>query len=313
MPARLTAMYAVQVTEPGPPSVLAVVEGPDPLPGPGEVVVRVLAATVNPTDLAARAGFTRSGTTPPYVLGWDLAGEVAAAAADVGDLSPGQRVVGMIPWYVAHGRVGAYASHVAVPAEWLVPLPERLDPVVAATVPLNALTADQALDLLDLPSAARLLVTGASGAVGAFAVRLAARAGHEVTAWASSGDEAFVADLGAATTVSGRTPEPPAHGFSSALDAVPVDAPVLPWLADGAAVVTTRPCPAVEAAVAGRGLRHTVVLIRHDRARLAELVAMVAAGDLTTRVDRTLPLAEAAAAHALVEAGGLRGKVVLVP
>ena len=176
-------MRAVVLDRFGGPEVLSLVERPDPVAKPGTVVVRVAAANVNPTDLAARQGFVvGDAVQPPLVLGWDLAGTVEAVGDGVSGHDVGERVVGMIPWYAIGGRIGAYAELVAVVADWVVPLPESLGFAEAATIPLNALTARQALDLLDPAPGSPILVTGASGAVGAFATQLALAAGHEVTA-----------------------------------------------------------------------------------------------------------------------------------
>jgi NADPH2:quinone reductase len=304
-------MRAVVVDRFGGPEVLTVTTVPDPKPEPGTIVVRVLAANVNPTDLAARQGFVIGGPVDlPLVLGWDFAGIVEAIGEGVSDRAVGERVVGMIPWYAIHGRVGAYAELVAADPSWVVPLPSSLDEIEAATIPLNALTARQALDLLAPEPGAEILVTGASGAVGSFATQLAIAAGHPVTAMAGRDDDAFVASL-RATRVLPRDSDPAEVGpFRSVLDAVPLGAPALAAVADGGSIVATRPIPEADAS---RRIRQEVVLIRADHAALETLVAEVAAGRLRTRVARTLPFAEAAEAHRLVEAGGLHGKIVLVP
>ncbi len=162
-------------------------------------MVRVRAANVNPTDLGARQGAGRvTPPDPPFVLGWDVAGQVTGVGEGVEDFQPGDRVVGMAHWYESGGSVGGYAESVAFEAEWLVPLPDGLDYETAATIPLNALTARQGLELLDPRDGCDLLVTGASGAVGSFAVQLAAEAGHRVIAQAGRNDERWPHTLGAA-------------------------------------------------------------------------------------------------------------------
>jgi NADPH:quinone reductase-like Zn-dependent oxidoreductase len=119
---------------------------------------------------------------PPIVPGWDLAGEVTAVGSEARGYRPGDRVVGMIPFGRIGGRVGAYAQAAAVDPGWLAPLSTELDDATAATLPLNALTARQALDMIAAPPGATLLVTGASGAVGGFATQLAVREGLRVLA-----------------------------------------------------------------------------------------------------------------------------------
>lgn len=304
-------MRVIEVSRPGGPEVLQLVERPDPAPGPGEAVVKVEAANVNPTDIGARTGHgPRAMPDPPYVLGWDFAGEVIAVGEGAADVSPGDRVVGMIHWYDNHGRRGAYAEQVAVPADWLVPLPNAVTASAAATIPLNALTASQGLAILDLPAGATLLVTGASGAVGSFAVQLAKDAGLRVIAQASEGDEAWVEGIGADEVLPRDVDFAGVGPVDGLFDAVPVGEAAYAAVRDGGAAVSTRKVPEPDPA---RGIRQQVFLIEPDVARLAQLVDAVAAGWLRTRVDRVLPLADAEEAHRLNEAGGLRGKVVLAP
>ena len=303
-------MRVAEVTALGGPEVLRLAERSEPQPGPGQVVVRVRAATVNPTDLGARAGAGRGGPEPPFVLGWDLAGEIAAAADDVTDFAIGDRVGGMIHWYQQSGALGAYAEAVAVDAGWLVPLPDELDHVIASTVPLNAVTARQGLDLLDLAPSSELLVTGASGGVGSFAVQIAVAGGHRVIAVAGRDDEAWVESLGAAEVLPRGTDLATVGPLPAVFDAVPLGEPALAAVEDGGAIVTTRRTPEADPA---RRLRQRAFLIEPDREALRDAIAQVASGRLRTRVAHVLPLAEAERAHRLVEAGGLHGKVVLVP
>jgi NADPH:quinone reductase-like Zn-dependent oxidoreductase len=302
-------MHVIEVSRAGGPEVLQLVERPDPQPGRGEAVVRVRAANVNPTDLGARQGRgPREMPAPPYVLGWDFAGEVTAVGDGVDQVSVGDRVVGMIHWYDNHGRRGAYAEQVSVPANWLAVLPDGLEETTAATLPLNALTAAQGLDILSLTAGATLLVTGASGAVGAFAVQMAKQAGLRVLAQASDGDEDWVRGLGADDVVPRDADFGSLERVDGLFDAVPVGEDAFAAVRDGGAAVSTRAVPEP-----GRGIRQQVFLIEPDAPRLRTLVAALAAGRLQTRIAQVLPLAEAAEAHRLNEAGGLRGKVLLAP
>ncbi|MGI5211626.1 NADP-dependent oxidoreductase [Plantactinospora sp. CA-290183] len=303
-------MRAVAVTAMGGPGVLRVVEWPDPVPAPGEVLVRVRAACVQPADLATRAGMIPGLPEPPFLPGWDFAGEVVGVGEGVTGHCPGDRVAGMVPWYLTRGTVGAYAEYVAADRDWLVAVPDGIDAATAATVPLNALTARQALDLMALAPGSALLVTGVSGAVGGFAAQLAARAGHRVVGVGSQDDEAWVDGLGLAEVLPRSVDLAEVGPFPAVLDAVPVGPPAAAAVADAGTLVTTRPTPPLDPA---RKVRQEVVMARIDRPMLAELFAEVAAGRLRTRVAASLPLAEAAYAHRLVQAGRLRGKIVLMP
>lgn len=296
----------------GGPEVLEVAQRPEPVAQAGQVLVRVRAATVNPADLFTRSGALSALTGSlrlPVVLGWDFAGTLET---DTGDLRAGQRVAGLVPWFQT--AAGAYAERIAVDPAWIAPIPDAVDDVAAAAVPLNAMTARQALDLLGLAVGQSLLVTGASGAVGGYAVQLAAANGLVVTASASDGDEAYVSALGA-KTVLGRLDvagliaavraAPPDGGF----DAVPLGPATIGAVRDGGHFVTVLD-PAVPAPE--RGVRVSKVSVEPGSDQLRRLLEAVAAGSLIPRVAETLPLEQAAQAHQRFAAGGLRGRIVLI-
>jgi NADPH2:quinone reductase len=306
-------VYVMELDAFGAP--LRAAERPEPQPGPGQVRIRVRAAMVNPADWLVAGGVLAAMTAHlpfPLVLGWDVAGEVDAVGAGA-EYEIGRWVAAMSPWF-DHGA-GTFAEAVVLDAASVAPLPAGVDPVDAATVPLNGLTARQALDLLTLEPGQRLLVTGASGAVGGFAVQLAAARGVEVLAVASYGDEERVRGLGATevlprtddpvTAVRGRAPD----GVDAVLDAVPVGPQLIGAVRDGGSFVTVLD-PAIPDAE--RGVRVAKVSVRPDPRQLAELLTDLAAGRLTTSVAQRLPLAEAGKALELAAGGGLRGKVVLV-
>jgi NADPH2:quinone reductase len=299
-------MRVAEVTEHGPPEVLRFVEHPDPSPGAGEVLVRIRAANVNPTDLAVRSGDHPRSPQPPFIPGWDLAGEVAEGGEG---FQARQRVVGMIPWGRIGGRVGAYAQLAAVEPAWLAPLDGDLDDAAAATLPLNALTARQGLDLIAASPGSTILITGASGGVGGFATQLAVRDVLRVIAQASTGDEEWVASLGPAEVLPRSADLAGIGDVDAVLDAVPIGPSSTARLRDRGTAVFTRP-PGAEP---DRDLRFETVLVQTDPESLRTMTADLAAGRLRTRVAEVLPLADAARAHALNEAGGLRGKVVLAP
>ena len=302
-------MLGVVAAALGGPEVLQVTELPDPTAGPGQVVVRIRAVCVHPADVAATTGKIPGGPpVPPFSPGWDIAGEVVSVGPDTADLRVGDRVVGMIPWYLTRGAPGGYAEFVAADTDWLVRLPDELDFVSAATVPLNAQTAHQGLSLATLPAGSRLLITGASGGVGGFATQLAVQSGHRVLAQASHADEEWVRGLGAHEVVPRFVELATAGPVAAVFDAAALGEAAAAAVEDRGVVVATRPTPPIDPA---RGVRQEVQLIRLDRDLLADLVGQVAAGRLRTRVAATMPLTEAADAHRRVLAGGLRGKLVL--
>ena len=192
--------------------------------------------------------------------------------------------------------------------DWLAPIGDALDDAVAATLPLNALTARQALDLLAAPPGATILITGAAGAVGGYATQLAVREGYRVIAVAGRDDEEWVQSFGPAEVLP-RDADLSRVDADAVFDAVPVGAQAAGALRSGGSVVFTRP----PRADPPPGVRFETILVRSDHAALRELAGDLEAGRLRTRVAETLPLAEAAQAHRLAEAGGTHGKIVLIP
>ncbi len=253
-------MRVVEVSEFGPPEVLRVAERPDPEPGEGEVVVAIHATAVNPTDLGTRDGSRRKrmpDLLPPFVPGWDLAGELAET---------GERVVGMIPFGQIGGRVGAYAERAAVDPAWLAPLPEGVPFEEAATLPLNSLTARQSLDLLGLGEGDSLLVTGASGGVGGFAVQMAVADGVRVLGLAGTDDEDWVAELGAHEVLPRDADLGGIGPVDGVLDAVPLGPNrSTPSLREGGTAVFTRPPGTADP---DRGLRFETILVKPDAGAL---------------------------------------------
>jgi NADPH:quinone reductase len=305
-------MQVVEVAQFGGPEALTLAERPDPHAGAGEVVVRVRAASVNPTDIGVRDGSVvqrRPEVTPPVIPGWDLAGEVVEVGEGVSGLAVGQRVAGMLYWPATLGVTGAYSQLVAIDADWVVPISDGMDDPTAATIPLNALTADQALRIIDPQPGTTLLVTGASGGVGAFGAQLAVQKGLRVIAQAGRDDEDFVASLGVEEVLARDADLSAIDEVDNVLDAVPVGPVAATRLAEGGTAVFTRGIsePAPE------GRRFEVVLVKPDPAALRRVVADVGDGLLITRVAQVLPLSEASRAHELVQAGGTRGKILLAP
>jgi NADPH:quinone reductase-like Zn-dependent oxidoreductase len=307
-------MRAVIVREFGGPAALEITERPTPEPGPGQVRIKVAAAAVNPVDLSTRAGHLPVDRLP-VGLGWDVAGTIDAVGPLVDGFAVGDAVIGLDDRLVKD--LGPYADHHVLDVEAIAAAPRSVDAVHAATLPLNAVTAAQALDLADLAPGQTLLITGAAGGVGGYAVELAAARGWHVAAVANPSDEATVRDFGAQTFVprtddlAGAVRSVFPDGVDAVLDTTYQPAAVFGTVRDGGGYVNI--APVLGPLTSERGIRILDQWVHHDGARLTSLVRLVDAGQLTPRVAETFPLAEVAAAHELAGKGGLRGRVVLVP
>ncbi|MFF4119043.1 NADP-dependent oxidoreductase [Streptomyces sp. NPDC001714] len=309
-------MKAIGLTEFGGPEVLRVLDLPVPHAGPGEIRIRVHAATVNPVDTLVRRGIAFvSDAEPPYVPGMDAAGviEQIGEGTDT-DLTVGDDVMAVA---VVSGTHGAYAEHLVVPAESVVRVPAGVTAAEAATLPMNGLTARMALDLLELPAGATVAVTGAAGAVGGYAVQLAKAGGYRVIADAAPKDEQLVKALGADVVLPRGTefPELVRKEVPTGVDGL-VDTAGVAGLAIGAVRDGGRLASSVGGTqVPGeRGIEVQFTFVpqyARARAQLGRLRRLAEEGRLTPRVARTLPADEAVEAHRLLEAGGHRGRLVL--
>ncbi|MFF4250827.1 NADP-dependent oxidoreductase [Streptomyces sp. NPDC001663] len=296
-------MRAAVVRTFGGPEAVEVVDVDVPEPAARQVRIKVAAAALNPVDAGVRQGVFGGGGKQ-IGLGWDVAGTVDATGVATA-WSVGDEVVALD--YGMVKPLGTHAEYVVVDTDAVAKAPATVDAVQAATLPLNALAAVQALDLLELGEGQSLLITGAAGAVGGFAVQLAARRGISVTALARKGDEEFLRSLGAAHFASGAVG---AGGVDAVLDAAVLGEAALEWVRDGGVYVGVIP-QAAPAPV--RGVRTGAVEVSADGAQLAELAALVDEGVLTLRVAETYALEEAPKAHARLAEGGVRGRLVLVP
>ncbi|WP_042374545.1 NADP-dependent oxidoreductase [Streptacidiphilus neutrinimicus] len=298
-------MHAAVVTDFGGPEVVRIVETSVPEPGDGQVRIKVAAAALNPADVAVRAGLVGQADTA-LGLGWDVAGRIDAVGASA-DWAVDDEVVALAAGLMKPPGRGTHAEYVIVDATAVAPAPTSVDPLHAATLPLNSLTALQTLNAAGLEKGQTLLVTGAAGAVGGYAVQLAAHRGIEVTALAGPADEDLVRQFGASHFV----PRGGVVGRHDAvLDTVPLPDTALDWVRDGGTYVSTVPTFLPTPA---REIQIRPVIVTANGAQLKDLVSLVDAGALTTRVADTYPLAEAAKAHARLADGGLRGRLVLVP
>lgn len=312
----MTTMRAVGFTEFGDPSVLGVVTVPRPSPGPGQVLVRVAAATVNPTDLGFRQGGRPlpPGVEPPYIPGMDLAGVVEAAGPDVTAWQAGDRVMAVVSPSEPGG--GAQAEYRVVTQDQLAKVPDGWPLTEAATLPMNGMTVRAALDLLALPAGSTLAVTGSAGIVGQYAIQLGTHLGLEVTADAKPEDVPLVESFGArhivprgeAMAAAVRALYP--SGVDAVIDAALLGPSVLPAVRDGGQLLAVRPFQGeterditIHLVLVGRHL--------HEGHRIAELADLVSRGVLTLRLAEVLPASAAAEAHRRLGAGGVRGRIVL--
>jgi NADPH:quinone reductase len=307
---------AAGVTEFGGPEALHIVDvAPEPL-GPGQVRLRVEAAAVSPTDTHARSGAYAGRDpvrTPPWVPGMDVAGVVTELGEGVDHLAVGDLAMGIV---VPFGPYGGYREDKVLPGDSVVRVPAGATAVEASTLPMNGLTARLSLDLMGLRPGEVLAVTGAAGAYGGYVVQLAKADGLTVVADAAEADEQLVRGLGADVVVrrgddvADRIREHFPEGVHGLADGSVQDEAVLPAVRDGGAVATVR-------GYRGNGERRLRVfptLVRRvatDRAALDRLRQQVEERVITLRVAGTFPAEHAADAHRLLEAGGVRGRLVL--
>ncbi|MET0703722.1 MAG: NADP-dependent oxidoreductase [Mycobacterium sp.] len=317
-------MKAIGYTEFGGPEVLQLMELPEPHAGPGQVRVRVHAAAVNPADTGARSGWmhrTYAPETlpggkypdPPYVTGWDFCG-VLDESPDGAPLEIGQQVIGLT--LSPMGGVGAYAQYVVTDARSVVRAPSNATAVAASTLLMNAVTAYAMLETLALPDGATVAVTGAAGALGGYAVQLAKHQGLQVIADAGEADVQLVEGLGADLVLprgdglAERIRDAIPHGVDGVVDAALYNDAIFPAVRDGGAITSGRQHLGSRER---RVVWHAVSILEHTTRTdvLTTLRNLAEDGALTLRVADTLSAEQAAEAHRRVEAGGLRGRLVL--
>ncbi|MFF3223460.1 NADP-dependent oxidoreductase [Nocardia suismassiliense] len=308
-------MRAISQHTLGGPEVLTEVQLPRPVPGPGEILVRVRAAGLNPTDWKHRAIANLFLPEPPFVLGWDVSGEVAETGIGVTLFEPGAEVFGMLPYPNGHG---ALAEYVVGPARAFARKPANLDHVQAAAIPLAALTAWQALvDNAALEAGQRVLIHAAAGGVGHFAVQIAKARGAYVIGTASAPNHEFLRSLGADEVLDYRITDvaEAVRDVDVVLDSIDDDNSLrsLRTLRKGGLLVTLRAAGAVDLAAAARelGVRAIRMLVEHDHAGMRALAGLVESGALRPTIAGAFPLAEAAKAHALGDTGRTVGKLVV--
>jgi NADPH:quinone reductase-like Zn-dependent oxidoreductase len=276
------------------------------------VLVRVTAAGVNPLDWKTRARGVFLGR-PPFTVGADVAGVVAAVSEGVTRFAVGDRVFGM-PRFPR--EAAAYAQYVTAPARHLARSPERLSDVEAAALPMAALTAWQALvDTADVGPGHRVLVHGAAGGIGHLAVQIAKARGAYVIGTARAAKHGFLADLGVDEAIdpAGNAVANTVRDVDVVLDLVGRDAGVrsLPALRDDGLLIGVSSGTDLAREAAGGRVRVAYLLVEPDHVGLEAVAALADRGALRVNVARTFPLVDAVRAHELGEGGSIPGKLVL--
>jgi len=329
-------MKAVQLHEFGGPDVLRYENAPVPELKPGEVLVRVHAAGINPPDWYLREGYKmlppdwRPPIAMPAIPGSDVSGVIEAVATDVQAFSVGDEVFGMVR-FPSFGESAAYAEYVAAPVSDLARKPAGVDHVHAAGAPMPLLTAWQFLVELghDHPNPFQaqphrpvpldgktVLVNGAAGGVGHLAVQLAKWKGAHVIAVASGAHEAFLRELGADEFIdyTKTAPEDTAQDVDVVLDTLggPTTGRFLQTLKRGGALFPVFPLGFSGAEEAAKqGFTVSATQVRSSGTQLAKLAGLLDAGTVRVAVDSTFPLADARSAHERAARGHIRGKIVL--
>ncbi|MFE3882660.1 NADP-dependent oxidoreductase [Streptomyces lydicus] len=313
---RTPQMRAVSQDTAGGPDVLKMITTDRPVPGPTEILVRVHAAGVNPTDWKSRTqGAFLSGAKAPFTLGFDVSGVVEAVGLGVTVFAPGDKVFGM-PRF-PH-PAGAYAEYVTAPARHFAHLPANLDHIQGAALPLASLTAWQALvDTANIQPGSRVLIHAAAGGVGHLAVQIAKSRGAYVIGTARQAKHDFLRGLGADELVDYTRQDfaETVRDIDIVLDTIGGDygARSLRTLRPGGTLVSILPLddsfPAAQARETG--IRAGFLLVEPDQTGLRAVADLVNSGKLQVTVDTVLPLEEAAKAHTLGETGRTTGKIVL--
>lgn len=300
-------MRAIVINRHGGPEVLKQAELPEPVPQPGEVLVRVAAAAVNPADHKWRAGMFAAfmPISFPHVLGYDVAGTVVGGAA----FPVGTRVFGMLDPL----RKGGYAEYVATSAAYLARVPDGVDFPTAAAIPTAGLTGLQLVERgVDAQPGQNILITGALGAVGRFALHAARERGARVVAAVRAAHRRDALALGADAAVALAEEDWSGAAFDHVIDTVGGEtvARLCRHLKTGGRIVTaaTDPIPAE-----GLPAAPEFFAVTPDGADLARLGGAVASGAVAVPIAHILPLDQAATAQLWVEQGGQGGKVILTP
>jgi len=306
-------MKCVRIHEFGDSDRLCAEQVERPAPGEGEVLIAIAGAAVNPVDTKMRRGLLQAvlPINLPFVPGADFAGTIVATGPGVDEARIGQRVMGMVDVQ----RGGAYAECMTVPVERAVPVPDELDLIEAAGLPMGVMTGTDLVELgLVIKPGDKVAVTGAAGSVGRAAVFEAARQGAEVIALVRSIPQFPIAGASRVIEVADRAAMSAAAPFDCVADTVggEVSAEVCTLLRKGGQLATA--VGALSAPPSSPDLYSAVgVVVKPRQEALLRFVEALSKGQATVPPVLRLPLDQAARAHDLVSAGGTGRKVVLVP
>lgn len=325
----LHTMKAIQIHAFGGPEVLMYEDAPRPVAGPGEVLIRVFAAGLYPGDWYIRSGFANQPETIrrsfltrfslPFIPGTQASGIVEAVGPGVTAFHEGDAVYGLIRFPSSGSPAGAYAEYMTAPVEHLALKPASIDHLQAAAVPMAALTVWQGImEHTNLKAGQTVLVNGAAGGTGHFAVQLAKARGARVIGVASGRHEAFLRELGVDAFVDYTTASPKQVGrvVDLVIDTVGAmgENPLLLTLKHGGTLLwiglrSTKNGFGTERTEAGVTIEK--MQVRSNGAHLAAIGEMIDAGQLRVTVDTVVPLAQVRLAHERGESGHLRGIIVL--
>jgi NADPH:quinone reductase-like Zn-dependent oxidoreductase len=311
-------MKAILLTEAGGTDRLQYTDIPKPQPGPGEVLLRVAALSINPVDIKTRKGgalLAQLQAAPPVIIGWDVSGVVEVVGEGVDSFAAGDAVFGMINF---PGSGKAYAEYVTAPAEHLAHKPDTVSHAEAAATTLAALTAWQVLvHEGGLQAGQKVLVHAAAGGVGHFAVQIARHLGATVIGTASAANHDFVRSLGAADVIDYTKEDfrQRVHDVDLVLDPIGGETTLrsLEVLRPGGRLISIvgGAKEPVAADAAARGLQARNYLVHSSGEDMRQLAELLQKGRLVPTIAQRFPFAEIAAAHAQVESGRTRGKVVV--
>ncbi|WP_414580807.1 NADP-dependent oxidoreductase [Scytonema sp. PCC 10023] len=306
-------MKAVRIHTYGGPETLAYEDAPRPEPAADEVLIHIHAASVNPLDWKIRGGFGKDRFKHhlPLILGWDVAGTIAATGSQVEQFQTGDAVYG----YTSLFRDGGYAEFIVAKTIEIALKPTSVDFIEAAAIPVAALTPWQALfDTAGLSANQRVLIHAASGGVGSLAVQLAKAKGAYVIGTASARNADFLRELGTDEIIDYQTTkfETAVQDVDVVFDTIGGDTQERSFgvlRKDGWLVSIVSP-PSQETA-AQYGVRSTMVGVQPNGIQLKEIAALVDSGKVKPYVETVLPLKEARQAHELSQSGRTRGKIIL--